>query len=77
MADESTNQRIILSRHTLGLYERNGLPGGPIEAAVKILCDEIDVLNGIVAAFPEKALTVGDLVRRWQALADGLRVRAN
>jgi hypothetical protein len=77
MPDKEMNARIILSRHTLGLYETNGLPGGPVEMSIGMLRDEIAILRGIVAEHPEKALTVGDLVRRWEALADLLKVTAH
>ena len=74
MADEKTNARIVLSRHTLSRYEAGG-----IEAATagthRLIVEEIAILRGIVAANPEKAASVGDLVRRWEALAGTLQAR--
>lgn len=77
MADEKTNQRIVLSRHTLGLYKANGLPGGPVHEAMTMVATEIATLRAFMVVHPEKAITVGDLVRRWEVLADRLREKAH
>lgn len=77
MADEKTNQRIVLSRHTLGLYEANGLPGGPVHETMAMVASEIATLRAFMLVHPEKAITVGDLVRRWEALAGRLREKSN
>ena len=77
MADEKTNQRIVLSRHTLGIYERMGPGQAKVEDTLALLRDEVAILRAIVMDHPEKAITVGDLVRRWEALADRLREKAH
>jgi hypothetical protein len=77
MADEKTNQRIVLSRHTLGIYERMGPGAAKVEDTLILLRDEVAILRAIVIEHPEKALAIGDLVRRWEALADRLREKAN
>lgn len=77
MADEKTNTRIVLSRRTLALYEAEGLPAGPVEQVMAMLGDEVAVLRGIVSANPEKALSVGGLIRRWTDLAELARAKAH
>ena len=77
MADEATNSRIVLSRQTLARYEQMPLHLVQPEQTLALLRGEITVLLGIVLEFPEKAQTVGDLVRRWQALGDRLKEKAN
>ena len=77
MADEATNSRIVLSRQTLARYEQMPLHLVQPEQTLALVRDEVAVLHGIVLEFPEKALSVGDLVRRWQALGDLLKEKAN
>lgn len=69
MADETTNTRIVLSRHTLALYEAGA---GDVLVAPEMVRDEVAVLRAIVAEYPEKAASVGELVQRWEALAGRL-----
>ena len=69
MADELTNSRIVLSRNTLAKYEQMAAQHVVPEQTLKLLREEVAILQEIIARYPEKALSVGDLVRRWKALA--------
>lgn len=69
MADELTSSRILLSRNTLEKYEQMAAQQVIPQQTLKLLREEIVILEEIIAQYPEKALSVGDLVRRWKALA--------
>lgn len=69
MADELTNFRIVLSRNTLAKYEQMAAQHVVPEQTLKLLREEVAILQEIIARYPEKALNVRDLVRRWKALA--------
>ncbi|WP_193336199.1 hypothetical protein [Devosia beringensis] len=76
-ADQVTNDRIVLSRHTLAKYEQMASTAVQPEQTLGLLLDEVKALQQIVARHPEKAMSVGDLVRRWEALADRLKTKTN
>lgn len=71
MADEKTNSRIVLSRHTLAKFEQ--ATADLDSQTIDLVLEEIAILQGIVKDNPEKAISVGDLVKRWQAMAEQLR----
>lgn len=77
MADELTNSRIVLSRNTLAKYEQMASQYAMPEQTLALLREEVVILQDIVARYPEKALSVGDLVRRWGALAQRMKVSAH
>ena len=56
--------RIVLARHTIGIYERNGLP----DLDRPLIASEIDVMRGIIQEQPSKAATLQALVKRAEAL---------
>ena len=47
------------------------------EQTLGLLRDEVKALREIIARHPEKSLSVGDLVKRWEALADELKAKTN
>jgi hypothetical protein len=77
MTLEKANERLILSRRIIASWERLETSGGKIEDLMRMIGEEITILEGIVAAHPQKALTVGDLIRRYRDLGEQQRVRAN
>lgn len=76
-ADRTTLDRIVLSRHTLAKYEQMAVSAIQPEQTLRLLLDEVKVLREIVARHPEKAVSVGDLVQRWEALAHRLKAKTN
>jgi hypothetical protein len=76
-ADQVTNDRIVLSRHTLAKYEQMPMAAVQPEQTLGLLRDEVKALREIIARHPEKSLSVGDLVKRWEALADELKAKTN
>ncbi len=76
-ADRSTADRIVLSRHTLARYEAGAVEDAEPVATAELIRKEITILQALAMAHPEKAITLGDLVRRWQALGGRLRERLN
>ncbi|MFD2646392.1 hypothetical protein ACFSX5_01130 [Devosia albogilva] len=76
-APNETNARIVLSRHTLATYEAGAIAEAEPVATAAMIRKEITILQAFAMAHPEKAITLGDLVRRWQALGDRLKERLN
>lgn len=70
-------ERILLSRETLALYERNGVPVGPIEATLAMIRGETAVLDRIAVAEPQRAETLANLVTRWRGFAGRVKAGAN
>lgn len=76
MLKPDATRRIIHSRQVLHGW-RAVPPAGRIESTLAMIAAEIDILDGIAAAFPEKAETLAVLVKEWRAMAEGLRAKAN
>ena len=70
-------ERILLSRKTLALYERNGVPVGPPDDTMKIIAAEVAEMPRIAGAEPWRAETLGKLIDRWRRFADGVKAGAN
>lgn len=77
MADEKTLNRIVRSRHVIAGWEAMGRPVGPPEAVLKMIADEIAVLEQIAADHPDRAETLGKLAGRYRAMADRVRQSAH
>jgi hypothetical protein len=77
MPTEAELERIISSRQVLGIYERNGLPGGRIEDTLRMLSEEIAFLRGHIERYPETTESISALIRRWEGIRDRVKATAN
>lgn len=68
MTKEQDTQRIILSRTTLHTYERMAAAGVFPAGDLRLVADEIVILRGLAAAYPNKAATLAALIGQWEAL---------
>jgi hypothetical protein len=73
---DQANARIIHSRRVFYGW-RQTPPAGRAEDTLRLVNEEIAVLDGIATQFPDKAGTLGMLVRDWKEMAEGLRMKAN
>ncbi len=76
MDKAAATRRIIKSRFTLSGW-RAVPPGGKAEDTLRMIAEEIAILDGIAAEFPAKAGTLGKLVQGWRQLAEELKMKAD
>lgn len=60
-------RRMTLSRVTLAGLEQSGMTGRR-EDNVRILTEEIAILEGFIVKYPRKADTIGVVIERYRAL---------
>ncbi|WMT90097.1 hypothetical protein [Pelagibacterium sp. H642] len=71
-------QRVTLSRQTLYTYK--GVPGGTKdepEQVLKMIRDEIGILEGIARDEPKNAEPIGLLIDAWREFAETQKMRAH
>ena len=76
MAEDLT-RRLVLSRQTLYGWQQPGGPVGRPEDLLRMIGQEIEVLEGIARENAEFADSVNLLIERYQALQSQVRQKAN
>lgn len=78
MTPRDADQRIILSRKTIGIYmamiERGDFPN---VTTMQLLNEEIAILEGIAEEHPGKALKIESLIEKWRKLISVMRAKLN
>lgn len=76
MTPAEADKRIVLSRHTLaGLLAVGGTDR--LEDLIRMVGEEIVILEGIAEQHPGKAAKLVTLVTEWIAYREGLKARMN
>lgn len=76
MTREEANDRMILSRCVLAGWER-AVPVGSPEDLLRLIGEEIAVLERILVAHPQKAAAVSGVIERYRTLGDRVKAKAN
>ena len=74
---EDIIRRLALSRRTLYGWQRLGCPMGKPEDILRMIAQEIEVLEGIAAPTAELAESISFLIDRYRILQDRIRQKAN
>jgi hypothetical protein len=76
MKASEADQRIILSRHTLAGYIAVG-GTGRLDDLMRMIGEEIAILEGVAEDHPGKADKLAALVMEWIAYRERLKARMN
>jgi len=75
MERTEANKRIVLSRHTLGVYRRMVEAGDRPVGAEAMVRDEMDLLDAMSRAFPDMEDKLVLLVQGWSGLLSRLEMQ--
>ena len=74
MTPAEADQRIILSRRTLsGFVAMASVGDGPSALDLSLICDEIQLLEGMAEEHPGKAAKLAKLAGEWVAFRERMR----
>jgi hypothetical protein len=73
MTPEQADKRVILSRQVIATWERMGGPGGPVSDNLRLVKNEIEILQNIAALHEGKAAKIKALISRYTALVEKLQ----
>ena len=68
MTRQEANERIVLSRHTLGIYRRAIKAGDRPAGAEVMIRNELRILDEMAAAFPSMEDKLTNLVAGWSGV---------
>lgn len=77
MTRDEANRHLIAARRVIVGWEAMGVPIGRPEDTLRIIGQEIEILRQIIAEHPGKSITVGELVKRYEAVAARVRARSH
>lgn len=74
---DETNTRLNLSRETLYKWRAMGGPSGPIEGLLRMVGEELAVLEGLAHQHPDLSESITVLLDGYNGLQRELKAKAN